>query len=356
MPPTNAAPAAAPKDRRIALRQLMGSQKVELLKLLPADKVERLTRIALTECVRNPDLLQCTAESWALALNACAAWGLYPDSSLGYVYLIPRKNNKKPGKPMEVTAMRGYQGDIQLARNTGEVVDLYCEVVYTKDHYVITKGLNRNIDHQPYQGDEDPGPLKAVYAVAKLKSGEVAWVDLTKRDVMRHRAASESAGSDYSPWNKHEAAMWKKSAIRELVKWLPRASEKLEEVIAKIHAEAEADAGRDAKTAVVDVEAVASTGVPMEDQGDALDRLADTLNGGGEETKDEPGAAADCPHPDVPDAKTKEGGLAPGESITCKDCGQTWEGPPLTGAAEGAVVDTSKAAEKKSGQARLANS
>jgi len=47
----------------------------------------------------------------------------------------------------------------------------------------------------------------------------------------------------------------------------------------------------------------------------------------------EPGQ--DCPHPEVPEARLQPGGLAPGESVTCKDCGQTWDGPPKAEKAKG---------------------
>jgi recombination protein RecT len=342
---TNTPQADPKKDRRIALRQLMGAQKTELVKLLPAAKVERLLRVALTECVRNPQLLACTAESWALALNACAAWGLYPDSSLGYVYLISRENRKKPGKPMEVQAMRGYQGDIQLARNTGEIADLYCEVVYEKDEYQVTKGLSRDIKHVPYAGPDDPGPLRAVYAVARLKSGETAWVDLSARDVARHRAASESASSDYSPWNKHTAAMWKKSAIRELVKWLPRASEKMEDAVAKIGTD-------DARQAVIDVAAAEATEIPVEGQGDALDRLADALGAPDAEppAEREPGQDDDeapggvCTHPGIPQAYIDN--MPEGEEKTCEKCGEVIRGP-------GRITREKAEKKGKAGQARL---
>src|SRR5204862_7934175 len=95
----------------------------------------------------------------------------------------------------------------------------------------VRKGLDRTIEHEPYMGDDDPGALKATYAVAKLKSGETAWVVLSRRDVERHRDASQSFKFDEkgnSPWKKHEAAMWRKTAIHELAKWLPKSSENME--------------------------------------------------------------------------------------------------------------------------------
>lgn len=223
-----------PEKNRLTLRRLFDQQKPELAKLLPRNMdPERLLRMALTECVKNPELLECTAESWALAMQQCAAQGLFPDSALGLMYLVPRKNRKRETK--EVNAMRGYQGDIELARRSGEIDDIYAEVVHKRDTYKVVKGLNRSIEHVPYDGDDDdPGDLRACYAVAKLKTGEVAFVTLTRRDVMRHKASAQGTDRDDSPWKKHEESMWKKTAIHELFKWLPKATEKMQQAAAAI--------------------------------------------------------------------------------------------------------------------------
>lgn len=302
------------KERRITMRTFFESQKVELSKLLPRGmELDRLIRIALTECVKNPELLECTAESWALAMQLCAGWGLYPDSGLGYVYLIPRKNNKLGPNVKEVQCLRGYQGDILLARNSGEIADIYAEVVYAKDEYRVVKGLERNVVHVPSEA-EDPGELKAVYAVAKLKSGETAWVALTKRDVERHRQASESKGSDYSPWNKHPAAMWKKSAIRELVKWLPRQTEKAEQAARAI--ESDGAARRDD---AIDIGAIS---IPTEPAGTSMDRLAEKLDAGAAAGAQQ---QQDCPHPGLPAGLIDN--MPAGEERTCTDCGTVISGP-----------------------------
>lgn len=236
--PTRAlAPAAAKRD---TLRTFFEKQRPELSMVLPKGvSLDRMIRIALTACLKDPKLLDCTQQSWALAMQTCCAQGLYPDSALGEMYLIARNNSKKRPdgtweKVMEVTAQRGYQGDIALARRSGEIADIYAEVVYEKDHYKVRKGLDRGIEHEPYDGDDDPGPLKAAYAVAKMRSGEVAFVTLSRRDVMRHKARSEGADRDSSPWVRDEAAMWRKSAIRELFKWLPRATDAMAQVASQI--------------------------------------------------------------------------------------------------------------------------
>ena len=344
--------------RRGTLRSLFAQQKPELMKLLPKGMdPERLFRMALTECAKNGDLLKCTPESWALAIQTCAQQGLYPDSGLGYMYLVPRNNKKKGAK--EVSAMRGYQGDIKLMRNSGEIESVWAEVVYQKDEYKVTKGLDRNIVHVP-SDEADPGPLVACYAAAKLVSGEIAFVTLNKRDVDRHRASSDSAHSEYSPWMKHEAAMWKKTAIHELAKWVPKSTEKAERAMAQII---------DTSATVIDTTAADEALLPAPAK-TGLEGLTMQLQEETEAEKPagrEPGSDDDapdespkgCPHPSLPNARIAA--IPEGKSIACPDCGQDLtakDAEPMQPAAtptedpRAAVEAVAKAAEGGKGKQR----
>jgi recombination protein RecT len=208
-------------EQRMTLRRLFEQQRPELSALLPKTmSAERLYRIALTECIKNADLLSCTADSWALAMQTCAAQGLYPDSGLGLMYLIPRAG--------KVTTLRGYQGDLQLARNSGEVLDIYAEVVHAKDRFKYTLGLERTLEHEPYLGDDDPGALRYAYAVAKLKNSDPTFTVLTRRDIERHKRSAQGLTRADSPWNAHPTEMWKKTALHVLTKLLPRSTEQME--------------------------------------------------------------------------------------------------------------------------------
>ncbi len=263
-------------QQRLTLRHLFDQQKPELAQLIPKTmSVDRLYRLALTECAKNPELFNCTAESWALALQTCAQQGLYPDSGLGLAYLIPRKGR--------VSFMRGYQGDLQLARNSGEIADIYVEVVYARDTFAVRKGIERTIIHEPYLGDDDPGPLRYVYAVARLKSSETAWVVLTRRDVDRHKRSAQGTERPDSPWTAHPEAMWKKTAIRELVKWLPKSTEQIQELARGDEPALSAEVVQASVTATIPVDVRPSLET-VKDQlrGEALDVEPAALEDGGE--------------------------------------------------------------------------
>jgi recombination protein RecT len=360
-PPASGKQLTRQQQRRMSIRVLFDSQKPELAKLLPPGMdAERLFRMALTECVKNPDLLECSAESWALALQTCGAQGLYPDSGLGYMYLIPRKN--------VVTAQRGYQGDMKLARNTGEIKSIGAEVVYKRDVYKVVKGLAPTIEHVPFvaedEKDDDPGPLRACYAFAQLTNGEVVFVTLTRRDVMRHKAASSmDTSKPTNPWVKHEAAMWKKTAIHELFKWIPKDSEKVEKLARDI-SRGDTDA---IETTAIDL---GQAQIPVAGEaGSSLDQLADELDRDARPAgvADAPAGAPACPdHP----TQTIENGdgsrgcfackwTSPAPAIDPDAPGAESEPPPPTEAEARAAVqavaakagDTTKAPDK-SGAAR----
>ncbi len=67
------------------------------------------------------------------------------------------------------------------------------------------------------------------YAIARYKDGGYDFVVLDKGEVETRRSRSDSWKSDksrpYSPWTTATDSMWKKSAIRELQKWIPKSAE-----------------------------------------------------------------------------------------------------------------------------------
>ena len=90
-----------------------------LPKFLPA---ERLVRVALTAISEQPKLLECTQESIILALMDAARLGLEPGGSLKQAHLVPFKTT--------CVLIPDYRGLAELARRSGQVRDVYAQVVY----------------------------------------------------------------------------------------------------------------------------------------------------------------------------------------------------------------------------------
>ena len=180
---------------------------------------DRMVRIALSAASRQPLLLECTPESIALSLVRAAEFGVETD---GWdAHLVPYKNKGR----LECQLIVDYKGLCKLAYQSELVLELVAGAVYERDVFEYEYGSDSFLRHIP-TADENPGSLIFAWAMAKIKGGGSPFVVLNKRQVMEHKRASTAAGSEYSPWNKPatEPSMWKKTAVRELAKMIPRSA------------------------------------------------------------------------------------------------------------------------------------
>lgn len=173
----------------------------------------------------------------AAVLDA-ARLGLEPGTE--QFYLTPRKVKGR----MEILGIVGYQGHIELMYRAGAVSSVVAECVYENDTFDYQPGRDRVPTHRIDWDAESRGELRLVYAYAHMRDGAVSKVIVLNRaDINKIKATSQGADSDYSPWKNHEAAMWLKSAVRQLQKWVPTSAEYRTEVradhaaVAKAHAE-----------------------------------------------------------------------------------------------------------------------
>jgi recombination protein RecT len=160
------------------------------------------------------------------ALLDAARLGLEPASE--QYYLTPRKVKGQ----LEILGIVGYQGYIELMYRAGAISSVIAECVYRNDVFRYQPGR----DQVPYhevdwdKGADDRGPLRLVYAYARMKDGSTSKVVVLSRvDIERIKKSSQGADSDYSPWKLHEAAMWLKSSVRQLAKWVPTSAEYIQE-------------------------------------------------------------------------------------------------------------------------------
>lgn len=188
---------------------------------------DRFTNLVVAAVKRSPELVRCFATdqgraSLLIAAIQCAGMGLEPNTPLKEAALVPRKIKGVD----EAALMVEYRGLIKLARRSGEISTLGAEVVYERDHFRYSLGLEPTLVHEPWDGDDDPGELTHAYAVVRFADGAGQFVVVPRRIVEgRHRAHSDSWRNEskrqYSPWTKHPEAMWRKTAIRVLEPFLP---------------------------------------------------------------------------------------------------------------------------------------
>lgn len=208
------------------MRQLLDQMKPQLALALPKHMTaERMARQALTAFRTTKKLDECSPQSFLGALMTCAQVGLEPGPQ-GYVYLIPFKNYGR----MEATFILGYQGMIELARRSGQLVDIGAQTVYQnevdQDRFRVTYGTDAKIEHDPIIFGERGAPV-GYYAWAKLKDGGTPFVVLSRADVekFRARSATQKADAPSGPWmTDYEPMAWK-TCIRRLSRWLPQSAE-----------------------------------------------------------------------------------------------------------------------------------
>ena len=181
----------------------------------------RFARIALTSLRSNPKLLQCEPSSFLAALLQSATLGLEPNTPLGHSYLIPY------GK--DATLVVGYEGYIDLAYRSGVVTSIHANVVRDGENFEWAEGSEPYINHKPsatpqtytqgkqvYQTGRD---VTHAYAIARLVGGGHVQVVMLKAEI--DAIKSRSRASHDGPWVTDPVAMMKKTAIRQLRKFLP---------------------------------------------------------------------------------------------------------------------------------------
>lgn len=175
-----------------------------------AKNAERMVRALLTECEKNPQLLDCTPLSLFGAVLQVAQLGLELGGPTGQAYLIPFKKTAQ--------LVIGYKGFVTLAHRSGQVQRITPRTVREGDVFDIQFGTEQRIVHKPAM--EQAGEAVGYYAVVELANGGVDFEYMTRVQVEQHRARfalSKSGG----PWTAHFDEMAMKTCIRKLAKRLP---------------------------------------------------------------------------------------------------------------------------------------
>lgn len=175
---------------------------------------ERFTRVAMTTVRTSDALMRCNPQSVLASLMLCAQLNLEP-GPLGHAYLVPFGS--------ECTFIVGYQGLIELAYRSGQVLSIYAELVHEHDAFEQHLGTERRIEHKPPPFGQARGKVVGVYAVAKLRGGATQFVVMTADEVERIRQMSR--GKNSMMWEDHWEAAAKKTVIRQLAKWIPKSTE-----------------------------------------------------------------------------------------------------------------------------------
>lgn len=205
------------QDKANNLRQLIGQNYKAMAAVLPKHVTpERMARVALAAATKRPKLLDCDPNTFLSAMLECATLGLEPEVA-GQCWILPYGT--------KATFIAGYRGLLQLAWRSGELSTMGAEVVYEKDVFKYTK-YPPKLEHVPFRGEER-GDMVAAYAYATLKNGGEMWVVMEAFEIEAIKKRSPAAKQNDSPWNHKDdvAWMWKKTVLRQLLKFLPMSVE-----------------------------------------------------------------------------------------------------------------------------------
>jgi recombination protein RecT len=193
----------------VRLSATLGKFREKLSQALPKGRnVDQEISSVIATVAASIPLQRCTSESIALAAYDAATLGL-PVNKLGLAYLVPFGQEAK----LQI----GYRGYIQLVIESGFVLDVNAECVYSKDKFKYILGSNPSIFHEPNLGQR--GNFIAVYAIARLSNGLLKHVVMSKEQVEHIKSKSKSSSN--GPWVTDYDEMAKKTVIKRLCKLLP---------------------------------------------------------------------------------------------------------------------------------------
>ena len=189
------------EKKPLTLRQQIGGDyfKQQVALALPKHMTpDRFVRVGLTALMKTPKLLDCTPESVIECMLNCSALGLEPDGRRAH--LIPYGN--------KCTLVIDYKGLVELARRSGDVSNVFAQIVCDKDTFSWENGeIKHSINFK-----EARGAMYAAYAIISFKDGTSQCDVMTKDEIDKIRGRSKSGNS--GPWVTDYNEMAKKTVFR----------------------------------------------------------------------------------------------------------------------------------------------
>jgi recombination protein RecT len=217
---------------------------------------DHFSRVVETAIQTSPDIQQCTPQSVVAACVKCAEMGLLPDGQEAAIVKFNVKIKGRDGakdrweaRAQTIPMIYGLRKQVQ---QSGEVLWWRSEIVRKGDLFRYVLGDEPSLTHDPRidtrEDDRDDAPITHVYAIAKLKSGELMREVMSIREVEKIRARSKQG--EFGPWANDFPEMARKTVMRRQHKSLPRAKDPAQALFA-----AKAIRALDEAMEVIEVEA-----------------------------------------------------------------------------------------------------
>jgi recombination protein RecT len=194
---------------------------------------DRFERAVANVLMNNPEMMAADPRLIFREISKVVGLGLMLDPQLGEAYLIMGWNGKTRQKEPQVRI--GYKGLIKLAKQSGEILNIYAREVHEKDEVECLQGDENRLIHKP-KLFTDRGPIVGYYAAVKFRNGEFDFepMDIPQIHAIRDRSDGWKAYADgkikSTPWSTDEGEMAKKTVLRRLQKRLSQSPELVEAV------------------------------------------------------------------------------------------------------------------------------
>lgn len=197
---------------------------------------------AVQTLAANTLLQKCEPYTVRDAVVNIAAIGLSLNPKLQHCALIPRWNTKQ--RRYECCADPMYQGLLKLATDGGNILNVWCGVVYQDEQddsrFKYRLGSEPYIMHEPSSFDDHSiDKAIATYCCADVKDSRFPKIELIWRetvleimessDMVKYARKNDKPIS--GPWADRPEEMWKKTALKRAQKTWPKGSGRLERAI-----------------------------------------------------------------------------------------------------------------------------
>jgi recombination protein RecT len=165
----------------------------------------------------NPNIARCTPQSKFKSMMEAVNLNLMPNTADQFCALVPY------GSELQLQPM--YKGGMELAYRSGQVRTIKAENVFAEDEFDYDDAMNTIKHKKALDIDRtDVQKIKAVYAVAHLKDGEVMFEVVSPSEIRKIKDKAVKATGGKTPWAEWEERMYRKTAMKRLLAILPKSA------------------------------------------------------------------------------------------------------------------------------------
>lgn len=200
-----------PKKRESSISLALMERQEKISNHLPVfmrEQASRFFEVALSAS-KNEQITKCTPMSVIEAVFRAAQWGLVVDGVQSA--LVPYGTT--------CTFVPMYRGLIAAYRRSGEIKQVWADLVHEGDEFDYEVGMHPKLRHVPKaKNRSNPDGVRFAYACARWADGHVDFVVMTIDELEFTRRKSRAQNG---PWKTDTCAMYLKTPLRRLSKFLP---------------------------------------------------------------------------------------------------------------------------------------